>query len=106
MAFSPNAKLMASGSKDRTVKLWDVSTGHLVRTLSDPLAVSVESVAISPDGKKLAAGWERGEVQLWDLASGNILRTIFAHSDQVKSLSFSSDGKWLASGSSDKAVKL
>jgi parallel beta-helix repeat protein len=66
LAFSPDGKILASGSWDNTIKLWDVATGTLLRTLQGHTS-SVYSVAFSPDGKILASGSLDGTILLWDV---------------------------------------
>ena len=69
VAWSPNGKTLASGSGDRTVKLWDVATGKLLASLRGHTG-AVYTVAWSPDGKTLASGSDDRTVKLWDAAVG------------------------------------
>jgi len=105
VAYCLASSLLASGSSDHTVKLWDAVTGKELATFSAH-SESVASVAFSPDGTRLASGSEDATVKLWDVVSGKVVASFSGHSAGVASVSFSPDGTKLASGSSDKTVKL
>jgi WD40 repeat protein len=79
--------VLASGSRDQTVRLWDTGTGAALSTLEGRSDI-VKSVAFSPDGKVLASGsWDQ-TVRLWDTGTGAAISTLEGHSDIVKSVTF------------------
>jgi WD40 repeat protein len=96
---------VASGSDDKTIKLWRVSDGALVRTLTGHTNW-VNRVAFSPDGTLLASGGLDNTIKLWRVSDGALVRTLTGHTNYVLSVAFSPDGTLLASGSYDKTVKL
>ena len=67
VSFSPDGQILASGSDDRTIKLWEVKTGKEIKTLSGH-SYDVNSVSFSPDGKILASGSRDKTIKLWDFS--------------------------------------
>jgi len=105
IAFDRTGRTLASGSCDKTVKLWDVANGKLLRTLKGHKG-HVNSVAFDPVGQTLASGSDDKTVKLWDVTSGKLLCTLEGHRDYVRSVAFDRVGRRLASGSYDGTVKL
>ena len=105
VAISSGGKHLVSGSGDKTVKIWDMSTGRLVNTLRGH-GDSVESVAISSDGEYIVSGSRDTTVKVWDIGSGRVLDTLRGHDGTVWSVAISSDGEYIVSGSQDNFVKI
>ncbi|HEY0556441.1 MAG TPA: hypothetical protein VGG20_19460, partial [Thermoanaerobaculia bacterium] len=84
VAFDPQGGTLASGSYDRTVKLWEARSGKLLRTLEGHKDL-VLSVAFDPQGGMLASGSADRTVRLWEARSGKLLRTLNGHQKQVLS---------------------
>ena len=125
ITFAPDGRWLASGANDDTIKIWDTSTGHLLRTLYGHSS-NVNALAISPDGKLLASGsgdmtskrefptFKSGgiaggardnTIRIWDVQSGRELKMLSGHELPVGGVAFSADGRTLTSVSGD-AVKV
>src|SRR5262245_20186678 len=102
LAFSPDGKLLATGtgtrgSDEASLMLWEVATGKRWREL--PGHNSCSSLAFSPDGKTLAANGAKGSTtHIWDIPSLRIRQSIKVRPEQVRCLAISPDGKLLAAG--------
>ena len=103
-AFSPDGELLASGSVDGIVNIWQKKDGQIVRVLRHPAGIT--SLAFSPDGSSLATSSYDSNVRLWRVADGALLKTFSGDSKTVWTVAFSPDGRTLASGGEDAAIKL
>ncbi|KAK3353868.1 WD40-repeat-containing domain protein [Lasiosphaeria hispida] len=105
VAFSPDSKLIISGSADKTVKIWDAATGSCMQTLKGH-SNGVHSAAFSPDSRLIISGSADKTVKIWDAATGLCMQTLKGHSGKVYSVAFSPDLKLVISGSYDETVKI
>ena len=104
VAFSPDGQMIATGSDDQTVKLWESQSQALVQTLTHPRGIN--AVAFSPDGEMLASGSSDNSVHLWNVKTGKHWGQLQGHLRDINALAFSPDGEIIASGSSDNTIKI
>ncbi len=105
VAISPDGRTLVNGSYDKTIKIWNIASGQLIRTLQGHSGL-VNSVAISPDGRTLVSGGGDKTIKIWNIASGQLIRTLQGHSGLVNSVAISPDGRTLVSGSHDQTIKI
>ena len=105
MTFTPDAKLLITGSRDSTIKFFEMPLLSEVRTLKGH-ASWVRSLAVSPDGRVLVSASDDQTIKLWDIAAGRHFRTLKGHTGPVRGVAFSPDGRYIASASWDRSVKL
>jgi WD40 repeat protein len=114
IAMGTDLEMVISGGRDRTVKVWQVKTGKLLRTLrltaGEVNATPVRGLLVSPDQQRLAIATDR-TIQLWNLQTGQLIKVLFQSSNQVNpvlpnSMAFSHDGQFLATLDHGNSIKL
>jgi WD40 repeat protein/serine/threonine protein kinase len=107
VAFSPDGKLIASASWDKTIIVWDAETGKVVLPPLIGHTDGVTSMAFSPDGTLLASSSQDGFVILWDVQTGQpVGEPLQAVADASWSVAFNNDGSLLATGKADGTIEL
>jgi len=105
VAFSPNSKIVASGSGDKTIKLSDISVGKHGQKLEGH-AKKVNTICFSPDRTVVASGSADKSVRLWEVATGMERHALQGHDGSIYAIAFSLDSRVVASGSGENVVIL
>jgi WD40 repeat protein len=118
VSFHPQGTHLATGCHDGRLRLWDVHTNQATKTIDahvQPAVAAIYCLAWTADGKQIVTGSLDGSLKLWDAAAGTLVREFKAykpkefekgHRDAVFCCSLSPDGKFLASGSNDRTIKI
>lgn len=105
IAISPDNKKIVSGLGDHTIKIWDVESALLLKTLTGH-AGWVTAITITPDSKYIISGSMDGTIKMWDLNTGDILQTISSRPASTNSLAIAPDGTYFVSGSPSEAIEV
>ena len=105
LLFSPDGQRLATATNRNTLQLWDATNGQLIRTFVDEAINSSERLPIrfSTDGQRVATGDVDHSVKLWNARTGSRIITLKGHTNGVKHLAFSPDGRYLASAATTTA---
>lgn len=106
LAFDAKSQTLATGSHDQSIKLWDVQTGELIKTIET--GSRVYSLIFSQDYDLLASSGDSLEIQLWDVRTGECQQTLKGHKSWIGAVVFgrNNNGEVLASGSNDGEIRL
>ncbi|EFX00151.1 nacht domain containing protein [Grosmannia clavigera kw1407] len=105
VVFSHNSRLVASGSYDGTVKIWDVPSRRTVCTLRKHDG-AIRGVAFSHDSLLMASGSSDQTIRLWDAATGRCIQSLVGHNHDVMSVAFMRESAFVVSGSRDCSVRI
>lgn len=104
LAVSPDSQMVAGWSMDGDIRIWDISSGEMKKTLTGEKNKWGMAMEWSPDGNHIVCS--RVNIILYDVQSGEAVHTLTGHQGFVLDLSFSSDNRYLASVSLDKTIQV
>ncbi|KAF0992490.1 hypothetical protein HZS_6020, partial [Henneguya salminicola] len=104
VVFSPDGRILASASFDKSIKLWNGSTGKFIASLRGHIN-KVYQLAWSSDNRLLCSCSADSTLKVWDITTRKLLHDLPGHSDEIYAIDWSNDGKKVASGGRDKLLK-
>jgi len=105
VAYSPDGQHIISGSRDRTIRIWDAETGALVGMPLEGHTDEVTAVVYSPNGQHIIFASHDRTIRIWDATTGAAIgELLMAHADFVRSIACSPDGQHIVSGSFDTTI--
>jgi WD40 repeat protein len=105
VGLSADSRLALSGSKDHTLKLWEVATGHCLRTFTGHID-RVNSVCFSADSRFALSGSSDYTLKLWEVSTGECIRTFYRHTPRVNSVCLSADSRFALCGCDNSSLEL
>ncbi|XP_029784431.1 notchless protein homolog 1 isoform X2 [Suricata suricatta] len=103
--FSPDSRIIASASFDKSIKLWDGRTGRYLASLRGHVA-AVYQIAWSADSRLLVSGSSDSTLKVWDVKGQKLAADLPGHADEVYAVDWSPDGQRVASGGKDKCLRI
>jgi WD40 repeat protein len=100
VAFTPDGKFLLSGSRDKTIKLWELATGRELRSYLGHTS-TINDIAVSSDGKFFISSCADETARMWNIESGELIRTFQGHKDLLTSVALSHDNKYLVTAGYD-----
>ena len=108
ISYSPDAHYLLTGSRDGTIKIWDISTGTCLQTLK--LNYFDEFTCIySPNGRYITIGFWNKSIEIWDLKTSVCIKKLpnhFGHKFKINSIAYSSDGRYILSGDNNGMARI
>ncbi|MGX7672572.1 nSTAND1 domain-containing NTPase [Plantactinospora sp. DSM 117369] len=103
IAWSPDGRLIATGSRDRSTRVWDPDSGRTVAEFTGHDAM-VEAIAWAPDSRRVASGARDRTVKLWRVGADESPPTLYGAGDMVRGVAWSPDGEYVAAGAQDHHI--